>query len=116
MPQLSERIQKLKASSTVAFNTKAKEMKRQGTDVIAMTAGEPDFQPPEHVFAAAREALDKGLTKYTPAEGMAELREAVCAKFERGERPLVCAGSNTRQHRRQAGTLQRIYGDFEPRR
>ena len=83
MPQLSERIQKLKASSTVAFNTKAKEMKRGGTDVIAMTAGEPDFQPPEHVFAAAHEAIDKGLTKYTPAEGMAELREAVCAKFER---------------------------------
>ena len=83
MPQLSERIQKLKASSTVAFNTKAKEMKRQGADVIAMTAGEPDFQPPEHVFAAAREAIDKGLTKYTPAEGMAELREAVCGKFER---------------------------------
>ena len=83
MPGLSDRIQKLKASSTVAFNTKAKEMKRGGTDVIAMTAGEPDFQPPEHVFAAAREAIDKGLTKYTPAEGMAELREAVCAKFER---------------------------------
>ena len=83
MPQLSEQIKKLKASSTVAFNTKAKEMKRQGTDVIAMTAGEPDFQPPEHVFRAAHEAIDKGLTKYTPAEGMAELREAVCAKFER---------------------------------
>jgi aspartate aminotransferase len=83
MPQLSDRIQHLKASSTVAFNTKAKEMKRQGHDVIAMTAGEPDFQPPEHVFAAAREALDKGLTKYTASEGTAELREAIAAKFKR---------------------------------
>jgi aspartate aminotransferase len=83
MPGLSEAIQKLKASSTVAFNTKAKEMKRQGIDVVAMTAGEPDFGPPEHVLEAAREAIRLGITKYTPAEGTFELREAVCAKFER---------------------------------
>ncbi len=83
MPQLSESIKKLKASSTVAFNTKANELKRSGVDVVAMTAGEPDFQPPAHVFAAAQEAIAKGLTKYTPAEGMFELREAVCGKFER---------------------------------
>lgn len=83
MPQLSSSIKRLKASSTVAFNTKAKELMRSGVDVIAMTAGEPDFQPPAHVFDAAREAIELGLTKYTPAEGTAELREAVCAKFER---------------------------------
>lgn len=83
MPALSKTIKKLKASSTVAFNTKAKEMKRQGVDVVAMTAGEPDFQPPEHVFEAAREAIRKGLTKYTPAEGTHELRQAVCGKFAR---------------------------------
>lgn len=83
MPGLSTRIQKVKASSTVAFNTRAAEMKRGGVDVIAMTAGEPDFQPPEHVFAAAREALQRGLTKYTPSEGTFELRQAVCGKFER---------------------------------
>jgi aspartate aminotransferase len=81
--ELSNRIQNVRASSTVAFNTKAAEMKRQGVDVIAMTAGEPDFQPPEHVFAAARDAIDKGLTKYTPAEGTFELREAICAKHQR---------------------------------
>lgn len=83
MPQLSESIKQLKASSTVAFNTKAKNLARTGVDVVAMTAGEPDFQPPEHVFAAAREAIAKGLTKYTPSEGMIELREAVAAKFKR---------------------------------
>lgn len=83
MPALSKTIEKLKASSTVAFNTKAKDMKRRGIDVIAMTAGEPDFQPPEHVFEAAREAIRLGLTKYTPAEGTHELREAVCRKFSR---------------------------------
>jgi aspartate aminotransferase len=83
MPQLSTSIKALKASSTVAFNTKAKDLARTGVDVVAMTAGEPDFQPPEHVFAAAREAIEKGLTKYTPSEGMIELREAVARKFKR---------------------------------
>lgn len=83
MPQLSRSITSLKASSTVAFNTRATELARTGVDVIAMTAGEPDFQPPEHVLAAAREAIDKGLTKYTPSEGTFELRAAVCDKFRR---------------------------------
>ena len=83
MPQLSHAIRNLKASSTVAFNTRAQEMKRQGVDVVAMTAGEPDFQPPAHVMDAAREAIELGLTKYTPAEGTFELRQAVCGKFAR---------------------------------
>jgi aspartate aminotransferase len=83
VPHLSESIKVLKASSTVAFNTKAKNLARTGVDVVAMTAGEPDFQPPEHVFAAAKEAIAKGLTKYTASEGMIELREAVAAKFKR---------------------------------
>ena len=83
MPQLSEALKTLKASATVAFNTKAKELQRSGVDVVAMTAGEPDFQPPEHVLAAAHEAIDQGMTKYTPAEGTAELREAVAEKFRR---------------------------------
>jgi aspartate aminotransferase len=83
MPRLSEALKALKASATVAFNTKAKELQRSGVDVVAMTAGEPDFQPPAHVVAAAHEAIDKGMTKYTPAEGTAELREAVAEKFAR---------------------------------
>ncbi len=83
MPQYSEALKKLKASSTVAFNTKANDMKRNGIDVIAMTAGEPDFQPPEHVLAAAHVAIDKGMTKYTAPAGTPELREAIVAKFER---------------------------------
>ena len=83
MPQLSEKIKTLKASATVAFNTKAKELARSGVDVVAMTAGEPDFQPPEHVLAAAHEAINQGMTKYTPSEGTFELREAVCGKFAR---------------------------------
>ena len=83
MPQLSEALKALKASATVAFNTKATELKRRGVDVVAMTAGEPDFAPPEHVLAAAHEAIDRGMSKYTPAEGTAALREAVAEKFRR---------------------------------
>ncbi len=83
MPGLSQRIKHLKASSTIAFNTRAAELRRKGVDVIAMTAGEPDFQPPEHVFDAARDAIERGLTKYTPSEGTLELRQAVCDKFAR---------------------------------
>ncbi|MDT3681387.1 MAG: pyridoxal phosphate-dependent aminotransferase [Truepera sp.] len=83
MPSLSKRAASIKASSTVAFAGRAKELARQGVDVIAMTAGEPDFLPPEHVLEAAREAIRLGLTKYTATEGTAELREAVAAKFLR---------------------------------
>jgi aspartate aminotransferase len=83
MPGFSPLIEGLKPSSTVAFNTKATEMRRAGVDVIAMTAGEPDFQPPEHVLEAARDAIAKGITKYTPPAGTFELRQAVADKFKR---------------------------------
>lgn len=83
MPQLSNAIRALKASSTVAFNAKALELKRAGVDVIPMTAGEPDFQPPAHVLEAAHEAIDRGMTKYTASEGTRELREAIVAKHAR---------------------------------
>lgn len=83
MPQLSASIRALKTSSTVALNAKALELRRAGIDVIAMTAGEPDFQPPAHVLAAAHEAIDRGLTKYTAVQGTVELREAIAAKHLR---------------------------------
>jgi len=67
----------------MAFNTRAKELAAQGIDIIAMTAGEPDFQPPAHVLEAARQGIEQGLTKYTPSEGTLELRRAVVAKFQR---------------------------------
>jgi aspartate aminotransferase len=83
MPQLSVSIRALKTSSTVALNAKALDLKRAGVDVIAMTAGEPDFQPPAHVFAAAHEAITRGLTKYTAVQGTLDLREAIAAKHLR---------------------------------
>ena len=93
MPELSSRITSLKASSTVAFNSRAKALVAQGVDVIAMTAGEPDFQPPAHVMEAAHRGIDLGITKYTPSEGSLELREAVAAKFTR-EKPRVQVVAN----------------------
>jgi len=83
MPQLSASIRALKTSSTVALNAKALDLKRAGVDVIAMTAGEPDFQPPAHVIAAAHEAITRGLTKYTAVQGTLDLREAIAAKHLR---------------------------------
>lgn len=83
MPALSRTLQALKGSSTLAFDAKAKEMVRRGIDVVAMTAGEPDFQPPEHVLEAAHEAIRQGRTKYTPNDGTMELRQAVVGKFQR---------------------------------
>lgn len=83
MPELSSRISSLKTSSTLAFNARAKELAAQGIDVIAMTAGEPDFQPPAHVMEAAHRGIELGLTKYTASEGSLELREAVVGKFKR---------------------------------
>jgi len=83
MSGLSQRIEALKVASTIAFNAKALELKRNGVDVIAMTAGEPDFQPPPHVLDAAVEAIRLGLTKYTPSEGTRDLRDAIAAKHLR---------------------------------
>jgi aspartate aminotransferase len=83
VPKISAALRSLKASSTVAFNAKALEMQRAGVDVIAMTAGEPDFQPPAHVLEAAHDAIRRGLTKYTASEGTRELRTAIAAKHAR---------------------------------
>jgi aspartate aminotransferase len=76
MLKLSESVQRIAASATMAISAKAASMKRAGEDVIALAAGEPDFDTPPHIVAAAKEALDEGFTKYTPASGIPELREA----------------------------------------
>jgi aspartate aminotransferase len=67
---------------TLAISAKAKELRAQGVDVIGFGAGEPDFDTPENIKAAARRAIDEGFTKYTPASGTLELKEAVCAKMQ----------------------------------
>ena len=82
--QLSAYIQRVAPSSTMAVSAKAAALRREGVDVIAMSAGEPDFDTPEHIKEAARQALDEGFTKYTsPPSGIPELKAAVCDKFSR---------------------------------
>mgnify|MGYP002620851211 CR=1 FL=1 len=81
--RLSERVARVKPSPTMAVTAKAEELKRAGRDVIGLGAGEPDFDTPEHIKAAAIEAIRSGRTKYTAVEGIIELREAICEKFRR---------------------------------
>lgn len=80
---LSDRALSLKPSSTVAVTSRALELRRQGVDVISMSVGEPDFDTPAHVKAAALAAIESGKTKYTAVNGIPELREAISAKFAR---------------------------------
>ncbi|RIJ24766.1 pyridoxal phosphate-dependent aminotransferase [Henriciella barbarensis] len=80
---LSRAVERVQPSATIAVTTKANEMKRQGIDVIGLGAGEPDFDTPDHVKEAAIKAINDGKTKYTPADGIPELKEAICAKFKR---------------------------------
>ncbi len=79
----SDRIQKLRPSATLAINAKAIELKNQGIDILKFGTGEPDFDTPEHIKQAAKQALDDGFTKYTNATGIPELKSAVCDKFKR---------------------------------
>lgn len=81
--KIAERIQAVPASLTLAITAKAKAMKADSIDVVGFGAGEPDFDTPDFIKQAAKEALDKGVTKYTPAGGTPELKKAVCAKMKR---------------------------------
>ncbi len=81
--QLSAIVQRLKPSATIAAANKAKELKRSGVTVYEFTLGEPDFVTPRHICDAAKRAMDAGHTHYTPAGGLPEVREAICAAYER---------------------------------
>src|SRR5437868_14771024 len=77
MMQTSSRVQEITPSLTLAIDSKAKAMKAEGVDVVGFGAGEPDFDTPEHIKAAAMGPLDAGFTKYTPAAGIPALRTAI---------------------------------------
>ncbi len=83
MPFLSKTLARVKPSPTIAVTGKAQELKAEGRDVIGLGAGEPDFDTPENVKAAAKRAIDEGKTKYTAVDGIPELKRAICAKFKR---------------------------------
>ncbi|MEM1430472.1 MAG: pyridoxal phosphate-dependent aminotransferase [Pseudomonadota bacterium] len=83
MTFLSATLDRVKPSPTIAVTTKAAELKAAGRDVIGLGAGEPDFDTPQNVKDAAKAAIDAGKTKYTPPDGIPELKKAICAKFKR---------------------------------
>jgi len=83
MDALSTRINSLPASATLAMAAKARELKNQGVDVIGLSLGEPDFNTPEFIKDAAIQAVEDNYNSYTPVDGYAELKTAICTKFKR---------------------------------
>jgi aspartate aminotransferase len=81
--ELASRVTQLTPSLTLAIDSKAKALRAEGVEIYSFAAGEPDFDTPEHIKAAAEEALKSGFTKYTASSGMPELRTAISEKFKR---------------------------------
>ena len=80
---LSDRLAKVKPSPTIAMTARAAELRAQGRDIISLSAGEPDFDTPAHIGAAAKAAIDAGQTRYTAVDGTPALKAAIAAKFAR---------------------------------
>ncbi|MFU0801407.1 MAG: pyridoxal phosphate-dependent aminotransferase [Xylanivirga thermophila] len=98
--ELSRSAMKITASATLEIDSKAKKMKADGIDVVGFGAGEPDFDTPSFIIDAAKKALDEGKTRYTPASGVLELKEAICNKFKKdnsldynSKQIIVCNGA-----------------------
>jgi len=81
--KLSQRVQNIKPSPTLAITARAAALRAEGKDVIGLGAGEPDFDTPEHIKQAAIEAINSGKTKYTPVDGTPDLKQAIIKKFSR---------------------------------
>ncbi len=80
---LSDRLLRMTEPATILMAKKGRELAAQGVDVINLSFGEPDFQTPQYIKDAAKQAIDEGFTFYTPVPGMPELRQAICDKFRR---------------------------------
>ena len=83
MAQLSDRLNRLAPSATLAMSQKSNEMKAQGVDVINMSVGEPDFNTPDHIKEAGKKAIDDNFSKYSPVPGYMDLREAIVEKLKK---------------------------------
>lgn len=81
--QLSDRVNSIKPSPTLAVAAKAAELKAAGRNIISLGAGEPDFATPTHIKEAAKAAIDANFTRYTQVDGIPDLKQAICAKFAR---------------------------------
>src|SRR5215475_8518945 len=83
MGQFADRMSGVSVSATLKVAAEAERLRRAGHSVVDFSAGEPDFPTPEHVKAAAKDAIDANFTRYTAAAGIPELREAICARYKR---------------------------------
>ncbi len=83
MAFLSDRLNRIKPSPTIAMTTRAAELRAEGRDIIGLSAGEPDFDTPAHICVAAKAAIDAGHTRYTAVDGTPSLKRAICDKFAR---------------------------------
>src|SRR3989338_2231980 len=100
---LSQKVRNIAPSATLAIDAKAKQLKKEGKDVVIFGAGEPDFNTPENIKQAAIRAINNNITRYTPVGGMPELKKAVADKFKRNnnidydasEILISCGGKNT---------------------
>ena len=80
---LSDKVNELAESATIAMASKSRELKAQGKDIISLSLGEPDFNTPDFVKAAAKEGVDQNYSKYMPVPGYLDLRESISQKFKR---------------------------------
>ena len=83
MEIISDRVNRLSESATIAMARKARELKSQGIDIISLSLGEPDFNTPDFIKDAGKEGIDKNFSKYMPVNGYQDLREAISNKFKR---------------------------------
>ena len=87
---ISKKAKGVSPSPTLTLDAKYKQMKKQGIPVVGFGAGEPDFDTPDNVKAAAIKAIEDGFTKYTPASGTIELKKAICEKFKKERGYAAC--------------------------
>ena len=100
--KLSDRINSLSPSMTIAISTLARELKAQGSDILSFSAGEPDFDTPQRIKDEAIKAIEEGFTKYTAVAGIPELLEAIAGKLKRDnslvyEPDMIIASNGAKQ-------------------
>ena len=116
MAFIADALSRVKPSATIAVTQKARELKAQGREIISLSVGEPDFDTPDNIKAAAIDAIRRGETKYGPVAGILPLREAIAQKFRRENGLDYKPSQLHRRHGRQADPVQRADGQPQSRR